>query len=297
MEIRNLDTFLKVVDEGSFSKAAEKAGYAQSTVTVQVRKLEEELGVQLFDRIGREVFLTEKGQELVPMARKMVYLAEKTSHIGEKEPELRGNLSIVVPDSFTAGILPKIIQGFRELYPEVEIKVKTGDNIVEIERRLYQNEIDVAFVAHTSIYNKKGYNKDVLQKSKFVFVSSKSCKLAEKGTVSLNEIKHTGLILAEQEFSFLNREAESAFLRKNAERVIDIYSSAGALELVKNNCGIAYLPYYLVKDAVEKEELSILKVPEVSLSVWLQIIWLEHKYVSSRAEAFIDWLKECYSLR
>ena len=72
MELRNLFTFLKIVETGSFSKAAEQLLYSQSTVTVQIQQLEEELHVQLFDRIGKKVYVTEKGQELHTYAQQMM---------------------------------------------------------------------------------------------------------------------------------------------------------------------------------------------------------------------------------
>ena len=65
MDIKNLNTFIHVAELGSFSKAGERLGYSQPTVSVQIRQLEEELGAQLFDRVGHAVRLTEKGRELV----------------------------------------------------------------------------------------------------------------------------------------------------------------------------------------------------------------------------------------
>ena len=64
MEIRNLETFIAVVEYGSFSRAAEILGYTQSTVTVHIKQLEDELGVLLFDRIGKKVLLTNEGKQL-----------------------------------------------------------------------------------------------------------------------------------------------------------------------------------------------------------------------------------------
>ena len=85
MELRNLITFLKIVETGSFSKAAEQLRYSQSTVTVQIQQLEEELNVQLFDRIGKKVYVTEKGRELEGHAQKMIELSQKISAIGGEE--------------------------------------------------------------------------------------------------------------------------------------------------------------------------------------------------------------------
>ena len=72
MEVRNLITFLKIIETGSFSKAAEQLTYSQSTVTVQIQQLEEEIGVQLFDRIGKKIYVTEKGHELEAYAQQII---------------------------------------------------------------------------------------------------------------------------------------------------------------------------------------------------------------------------------
>ena len=67
MEIRNILTFLKVAGTQNFSKAAEQLGYSQSAVTIQIQQLEKELGTQLFERIGKRVYLTKKGRSLLAM--------------------------------------------------------------------------------------------------------------------------------------------------------------------------------------------------------------------------------------
>ena len=77
MELRLLTTFLKVAQLQSFSKAAESLGYSQSAVTVQVQQLENELGVRLFDRIGKTVSITHYGQEFIPYARDVVSAAAR----------------------------------------------------------------------------------------------------------------------------------------------------------------------------------------------------------------------------
>ena len=71
MEIRNVLTFLKVAGTQNFSKAAEQLGYSQSAVTIQIQQLEKELGIPLFERMGKRVYLTEKGQEFITYAREL----------------------------------------------------------------------------------------------------------------------------------------------------------------------------------------------------------------------------------
>lgn len=84
MELRNIKSFIKVAEFENFSKAAEVLGYAQSTITLQIQQLEQELGVNLFDRIGKRVLLSEKGRAFLSYANDMVQLeAEAIETVSE----------------------------------------------------------------------------------------------------------------------------------------------------------------------------------------------------------------------
>ena len=181
MELRNLITFLKIVETGSFSKAAEQLRYSQSTVTVQIQQLEEELQVQLFDRIGKKVYVTEKGRELEVHAQKMIELSQKIASIGGEEQELQGTLRIAALDSLITASLPKILREYHARYPKVDIIVKTADNVFDAERQLSQNEVDLAIVTHDQ-RSTKHFVKTILKKTKFVFAAAPSHPLAEKST-------------------------------------------------------------------------------------------------------------------
>ena len=80
MELRNLLTYCKVCESMSFSKAADQLGYAQSTVTMQIAQLEDELGVKLFDRNGKRIRTNAKGQELLVYANRLVALADEAKN-------------------------------------------------------------------------------------------------------------------------------------------------------------------------------------------------------------------------
>ena len=171
MELRNLITFLKIVETGSFSKAAEQLRYSQSTVTVQIQQLEEELHVQLFDRIGKKIYVTEKGRELETYAQKMIDLSQKIASIGGEELELQGTLRIAALDSLITASLPSILREFHSRYPKVDLIVKTADNVFDAERQLSQNEVDLALVTHDK-RSTKHFAKTILKEKRRAFSSS-----------------------------------------------------------------------------------------------------------------------------
>lgn len=296
MELRNLITFLKIVETGSFSKAAEQLRYSQSTVTVQIQQLEEELNVQLFDRIGKKVYVTEKGRELEIHAQKMIELSQKIASIGGEEQELQGTLRIAALDSLITASLPSILREFHARHPKVDIIVKTADNVFDAERQLSQNEVDLAIVTHDK-RSAKHFVKTILKETQFVFAAAPSRPLSQKNTVTLAEIAENDVIITNQQFYFSDMSNENT--KKTLEYIIkprfDIWNPIGAMELAKQDCGIALLPYYLIQSAVENGELCVLNVPELNFPVWLQILHHEQKAITPQMSAFCKLMKEIYS--
>ena len=90
MELKNLRTFQAVVDQGSYQRAAERLGYTQSTITVQIQQLEEELGVPLFERVGRRMVLTEAGERALPQTRELLEAADRLLECGRMGRVPRG---------------------------------------------------------------------------------------------------------------------------------------------------------------------------------------------------------------
>ena len=295
MELRNLITFLKIVETGSFSKAAEQLRYSQSTVTVQIQQLEEELNVQLFDRIGKKVYVTEKGRELECHAQKIIELSQKISAIGGEEQELQGTLRIAVLDSLVTVVLPAVLKEYHARYPKVDIIVKTADNVFDAERQLAQNEVDLAIITHDQ-RSAKHFVKTILKETQFVFATSPVHPLTKKDTISLAEIAENDVIITNQQFYFSDMSNEDT--KKTLEYIIkprfDIWNPIGAMELAKQGCGIALLPYYLIQDAAEKGELCVLNVPELHFTVWLQMLHHEQKTITPQMSAFSKLMKEIY---
>ena len=150
MEFKNIKTFLKVAELRNFSKAAEKLGYSQSAVTIQIQQLERELGVQLFERIGKGAALTEEGQSFVFYANEILGAAEKAKESirkGREGTELRdisGQLRIGSVESVATALLPGLLMRYHKLCPGVEILVHTAGRD-ELLERIRSNRLDLFF--------------------------------------------------------------------------------------------------------------------------------------------------------
>src|SRR5690625_1533186 len=118
MELRHLITFKTIIEKGGFKSAAEFLDYSQSSVTVHVKTLEEELGKTLFDRIGRKVFLTNYGTQFHPYAVKIVDLYKEATESMDVDDTPKGNLVIGVTEIFSQYRIPSILMEYQKRYPD-----------------------------------------------------------------------------------------------------------------------------------------------------------------------------------
>lgn len=134
MEVRQLNTLIRAAQFQSFSKAAESLGYSQSAVTVQIKALEEELGVRLFDRMGKRVILTAQGQCFLEYANSILDTIHNARRALSEDAELEGCLHIGTLESLCFFRLPGLMHQFRVEHPKVSLRVTTGSPEELIER-------------------------------------------------------------------------------------------------------------------------------------------------------------------
>lgn len=123
MDIRNLVTFIHVAELNSFTKAAEALGYSQSTVSFQIRQLEEELHFPLFERIRHTVALTEKGRGVLEYAHQITRLAQELKDSVQEEKEVKGHVRLAMADSLCDSLLSEKFPDFRKRYPAITLKI------------------------------------------------------------------------------------------------------------------------------------------------------------------------------
>ena len=121
MEVRQLQTFCILAEELNFTRTAERVHTVQSNVTSQIKSLEAELGVPLFDRLGKRVVLTEAGRRLRPYAERALAAMDQGHHAVKFGTEPAGPLRIGSPESVMTYRLPEVLQLFRKRYPKVDL--------------------------------------------------------------------------------------------------------------------------------------------------------------------------------
>ncbi|WP_123245919.1 LysR family transcriptional regulator [Aeromonas dhakensis] len=137
-----LRSFVAIVDSGSFTRAGERVHLTQSTISQQMRRLEQQLGCPLLDRSGRQVVTTAEGEKLLGLARSILALLARAE---EQVAEASLQLSLGVPEDFAAGAIAPVLAAFARDYPQVRLEVHSGLSH-EIWQRFEAGELDLALI-------------------------------------------------------------------------------------------------------------------------------------------------------
>ncbi len=285
MEFREIATFLEIARQGSFSKAAAVLDYTQAAVTIQIKRLEEELGVRLFDRIGKKVSLTPQGLVFSRYANRLMTDLSQAREALTESRSLSGRLSIGAIESVCASLLPQLIAQYHSLYPQVSISIRTDipDRLLEWMNR---GELDLVFLLDKRLFHPH-WVKVVDQPDRVIFVTSAENPMAGK-SLALPELIRHPFILTEKNASYRSLlEQHLASIGCEVHPFLEIGNTEFIIQLLKTGAGISFLPEFTVRQDLEKGILSQIQVPGFSPDIWKQIVYHRDKWVSREMEAFI----------
>ncbi|MBA3008736.1 MAG: LysR family transcriptional regulator [Desulfobacula sp.] len=193
MEFRQLKTFRAVADDQSFTRAAQKLFMAQSSVSAQIKALEQELDVRLFDRIGRRVLITDAGSTLYEYARRMEDMTKEIRSEVSGSSQTRGSLTIRIPETLAAIYMPQIVEDFHGHHPEVKlIFINCSDQ--KLREELNSGRIDLAFLMTDAVYFKE-VNVRLLKTEKLIMVSGPSHPFVGRKRVTYPDLSNQTLLL------------------------------------------------------------------------------------------------------
>lgn len=287
MEIRNLITFVRIAEVQSFSKTAEQLGHSQSAVTMQIKQLEGELGTQLFERIGKQVKLTQAGERLLPYALEILDSMRKAESIVQEPEEISGKLHIGTCESYVTSILPSVIMEFSQQCPHVEISTCTA-LVPELLQMLRQNDIDILFFLDKKFYFPE-WIKVLEQPEKIHFVASKDSPLAGKKQISVSRLLQEPLFLTEKGISY-RYALEQSLAAKGYELhpVWEVGNTDVITRFLLKNKGISFLPEYVVEEHIKNGDLVILDTECEEITMWSQLVYHRNKYVTPQMKLFME---------
>lgn len=286
MDFKQLNAFLTISRLQSFTKAADALGYAQSTITTQIKLLENELDVKLFERIGKSTTLTHEGKKLLPYAKQILKLSTDIKTTVSNEDTPSGTLTIGAAESLCVLRLPEILKEYRRLYPDVDVSLKFG-SCADFRHYLSENLIDVAFSLGVKIDSDE-FISDVELPEPMLLLSYPGHPLINKDKVLPEDIENESLILTETGCSY--RAAFERILKDNGIKP-NITLETGSVQAIKqftmSGLGITVLPEIAVKDEVTSGKLIPLNWAGPDLNIISQVIYHKDKWISPALREFI----------
>lgn len=291
MELRQLKTFLKVAKLLSFNRAAEILNYAQSTVSVQIRSLEEEFGVRLFDRLGKQVVLTEAGLSLMRYAQKMIDIEEETRSQVTGRTQPKGSLSIRMPQTLSLCYLDEILCRFYDLHASVDLDIISCD-FHSLQHELKSGVTDVAFLLAESI-NARDLKSEILGIVRLVIVVNPAHPLADHPAISIGDLRGERIILPKHDCSYrMLFEQMLAEERVNATSLVEVNSIESIKRCVMKGTGVTLMPEISVRKEANDENLVILPWAEETLETAILMIWHKDKWISPTLGTFMNSVRE-----
>ena len=287
MEFREISTFLQVAQYQSFFKAARHLGYSQAAVTIQIKQLEQELGVHLFDRIGKQISLTHQGQVFYQYAVSIRNELEQAKNAVSDPSTLSGKLCLGTIESICASIFPDLLAEYHRLHPEVTISIVTDSPGVLLDR-MNENTIDIVYLLDRRIYDNR-WCKTLEEPEENIFVASPDHELAlVKRELELDEVLRFPFFLTEKDASYRHMlEQYLASINRSVKPFLEIGSTEFIIHMLLKNTGISFLPKFTVQRELQQKQLTALNIRSFQMQTWRQIFYHKDKWVTREMQEFL----------
>jgi len=292
--LQQLTTFCRVVEEGSFTKAAHAQNMTQPSVTKQIGALEDHLQVQLFTRHGKQVHLTPAGQLVYDYARQIQHLvAQCEAAVLEMRSPGSGHITLGCVHTIGLFTLPDLLAEYAREHPKVKINVRTGNNF-ETVNLLLHGEVDIGLVTMPQVHER--LESIPLFADPLLVVASPEYAKKLPPVVSLEELARQPMIAYVRGAKFrmsTDRVLEQAGISPNV--IMEFDNHEAIKTMVRLGFGVALEPASALTRDLESGELVALNVPDLpNCTRTTSLILRRDERRSQAVEAFIDLLKRHY---
>ena len=291
MDFQSLNIFIQVAELNSFTKAAEKLGYSQPTISFQIKQLEKELNVQLFERIGHTITLTDEGKVVLKYAQKICNMSQEMIKSTTSRYEAQGNITIGMGDSLCSSLITNQFETFKNKYPNVSLCVITGATN-DLFNLLNHNEVDIICTLDSKVHDTSYIVVDEEKIDIHIVVSTKN-QLANKDKITMQDLLNEPFLLTEKGQSY-RRLLDECFAKNNLEinPILEMSNAHLLCNLVENNMGISFLPDYVTEKAVNSHKIKRIEVKDIDIELWRQLIYHRDKWLSLEMQAIIEHLSK-----
>lgn len=291
MNLRKMKIFYETATELNMSKAAKKMFISQPSVSQYIHEIEDEIGVKLFDRIGKKIFLTYEGAVYLNYCRRILNLHDEGLKVLHdiKNCE-KGKIKIGASTTIGIYILPEIIKEFTKEHNEIEISLSV-DNTYNIEKMILDNKIDFAYIEGKNIFEE--IIAESIWDDELIFICSPLSKIAEKTIMTRDEFKNQKLIIREKGSG--TREILQGFLDSN-DIDYKVFMELGNTEAIKRsveaNLGIGCVSKRTVLENIKNNTINKFYLENMHINRKLSFICHRDKFLSKGMNKFIEFSKQ-----
>jgi LysR family transcriptional regulator, low CO2-responsive transcriptional regulator len=297
MEIRQLKAFLAIAEAKTFTAGARQVNVTQAAISMQIRQLEDEVGLPLFTRTPRRVILTEAGEHLLERARKILRehdaaLAEISELAGAEHGRLRiGSASAM----FATMQLPMILQRLKEKFPNAEITVSSGTSQALVDKILH-GEIDIAFVSLP--VDNSNVTTELLFSDEIVAIAHPKHPLSDQKFISAAALAGEPLILGEKGGN-TRRLVDEFFTAASVQPnvVMELSRQEAINQMVENGMGVGIAGAKTVSREIKEKRLASWLIEGAEIKWDLGLARLRGGYFSPIAREFVIFCKESFKER
>ncbi|URN84383.1 LysR family transcriptional regulator [Acetobacterium wieringae] len=258
MELKNLLTVKKIIETGNYQNAARALNYAQSTITFQMKQLESELGIRIFEKNGNRMELTQVGLEILPIIDRILKATEELSCYCKSNEDLQGTLKVALPETLITYQIQPILRAFKEKAPNVKLSLQVM-NCYAIQEQLLKGEIDIAIHYEIGRYPQNIVS-DNIKTYPLVLVASPVLDENQRNFIALNQRKSICHIQNDPNALYLKILYQ--YLKEKditLDTELELWSIETIKQSVMSNLGIAYLPRFAVETELKQGKLIEIK--------------------------------------
>ena len=286
MELRQLEHFLAVVEERSFTRAAERVSLTQPAVSLSIKRLEEEMGGPLFARDVHDLSLTEAGRVLATYAKRMLQIRDDaTREMAQIGSMTAGSLSIAAHEAAAVYLLPVALRSYVRKFPEIKVGIYRS-RLEEIPRQVMDRQIDVGFVKEKPTFHE--LQSVEVHSDEMVCIASPKHPLATRSKLTLADVSREQFVL----HHLCNATADRILrlFEQNSTRcrvVAELWSFENIKEFVRQEVGLAIVPGVTVREELRNGALVRLPLRELAMPRRTLMIYRDQGYMSEAARELI----------
>jgi len=296
MDILQLEHFVAVVEEGSFSRAAEKVFRTQPAISQSIKKLEEEVGAPLFARDMHDIALTEAGKLLVNYANRMLRLRDETVHALDELRSLGvGSLSIGAPESAALYLLPGPLQQFLQKHPGIKVGIYRR-RMDEITRQVLDREIDIGFVLTEPVF--KEIRSVPIYQDEMILIASPSHSMVGRRNVRVEDLGDEHFVLhhlCPPTSHNITDLFERCRTRLNI--VAELWGYDSIKTFVRQGVGLAIVPRITALEELHSGQLASVPIQGLHVPRQTFMIYRDPQYMTYSAREFLRTMTEYRSTR